>query len=737
MSLTRIVLLTGAMAMAGAAPAQQPWQVAEQLDLVPTPQQISLAGGGLEIAGWRIVVARGSVMAGVGAGEINDRVAALGGEELAVVNEPPAEGGAIVVGPCTDSVVAAVAGELGATITPDDPGPQGYLIEFGSVDGRPVILCAGSDDLGALYACVTLRHMIQVRENMIVALVGSVRDWPDFRYRCDDRVDLRGIQRAGDDEAARQAAVDKVKRQIDRCLRSKVNHVFGRLWVLAADETIRAAQEDVVAYAAARGIHPRFVGNTTIGEYLTDEQKQQAFEPRENRMYMWSALDAHREKARFYAETMRDVQAGMLALHPVDSGAYVDPEKWSQRPEPDRERYGDDRAAASIEQFKLYFDLIRERSPETLLEAVSYPYHYQFALPDFPERFQEMNVSPYGNWWRAIESEEQAREVQQTLMDYHRRVSEALDPSVFVTFREAGRDVFLACANLYEGHPVTIWTYPETYEGWHGTFFPQARYAKSFVREDYDDYFFMASGVTRARDPRAQYLAHAEYLWNSGVPDGSDEFTVSSRLYRVGGQVTDYQRESLIPRIARILYGGAAEEMAEVMAANVSYNYVALPADVMSSRGEDAEDTFAHMPDQAQKMEALSHDLAALMDRIEAGEVAGPVSDDIREDAAFGWVLFHYQYTGIGAVKARLEARADRCRKLLADGNGEEAARLAAEMRARIPDMAGICQRARERAAAAGVPIPGAGPTGEALDAFDPGSFDAVFQEIEQQAAQR
>jgi hypothetical protein len=723
----RTAIMVGVMSVATAASADAPWRAAEQLDLVPTPQQIRLDGGQVDLVGWKIVVAPDSRMAALGAEEINDRVTALGGEALARAASFPARGGAIVVGPCTDRQVAAVAEQFGLGITRDDPGPQGYGIRCGVKGSQPVIACVGSDEPGALYACVTLRRMVQRRDGRVVALTGSVRDWPDFRWRSIGRLDLRRVARSDDPETAAADA----KGQIDFCLRHKVNHLFGQLWAVAADEAVRTRQEEIVRYAADRGIHLRFVGNTEIESYLSEEEREHAFEPRKGRIYLWSATDAHRRKAQDYAETARDVQAGMMALHPVDSGGYDDPEKWSLRPEPDRRRYGDDRAAASIEQFRIYFDAIRERSPGTLVEAVSYPYHYQFALSRFPERFPEMDVFPYRNWWSRIEDEATAREVQKRLVDYHRRVSETLDQSVFVTFREAGRNVFLACAKLYEGHPITIWTYPETYDGWHGTFVPQARYAKSFVREDYDDYFFVAGSLSRARDPRAQCLAHAEYLWNTDVPDGSDEFTVRSRLYEVGGQVTDYQRESLIPRIARALYGGADPEMADVMAANVSLNYVANPKAVASRRGEDVEDPYRFMADQADKLERLSGLLQNLTDRAENGRVAGATDADIRDEEGFRWVLFFFKYCRLAAVKARLEAEADRARKLVAAGKPKEAAEVAANLRTAIPEMAAACRQVRKRAAASGVSLPSGGPAGNALDTFDPACFEELLGNID------
>ncbi len=737
--MVRAILIAGAMIMASAAMADEPWEVAEELDLVPTPQQISLDGESVDLTDWKIVVARDNEMAEVGADEINSRIEQLGGEALATGAAVPQDGGAIVIGPCTDASVALLVDELGIEISADDPGPQGYVIETAVRGAQPVIICAGSDELGALYAAVTLRHMIQQRNGGIVALSGSVRDWPDYLWRCNGRANFRDIRSAWNTEnpEALENKVAALKRQVDTFLRMKVNHLHGRLANLAGDETLRAAQEEVITYAAVRGVHLHDVSGTNLNSVLTDEQKQQAFEPRKNRFYWWSALDVHRERARSLAEGFAETKTALTALHPVDSGAYVDPERWSQRPESDRERYGDDRAEASIEQFKLYFEIFREIAPDTMIEAVSYPYHYQFTLPDFPEKFEEMNVFPYRNWWRAIEDEEHAREVRQRLMDYHCRVAEALADDVFITFREASREVFLGCADLYPGHPIDIWTYPETYDGWHGTFFPQARYAKSFIREDHDDYFFMASGASRGRDPEACYMAHAEYLWNSDVPDGAADFTVKSRLYDVGGHVTDYQRESLAPRIARRLYGEAAEALAEVLAANISYNYVAMPGNVMSPRGEDDDDTYRHMADQAENMERLFADLEALMDRVDEGEIAGPTADDIRDDEAYKWVLFYYKYTGIGAAKARLEAATAEVRSLAEAGERQQAVEIARAALDSLDEMAqqvvGIHQRVDE----AGVSVPSAGDGCKKLDSFAPADFAEPLNAIVDNAGEQ
>ena len=719
MDAAMVAAVLGGLLTAATCAADSPYDVADHLNIIPTPREITLDGAWLELEGWVIVPAEGCSMSVIGADEINDRVDSLGGETLTVASETGGSG-AIIVGSVTDPLTQQVATSLGISLSETDPGEQGYVIASGEHEGLPVILCGGADPQGALYACVTLRQMIQREDDRTVALSGRVRDWPDFKYRCNWRVNVRGIAPATGNPDRLADAIAAAKAEIDFCVRHKINYAMGRFRDLSAREEARAIQIEVLRYAAERGVRVRYTDSTHVEEYLSEAELAVALKRGEKHAFIWSALDAHAEHAEDVADRLAAASAGMVALHPFDGGAFIDPERWSARAPQDIERYGDDRAAASIEQFGLYFDAYRRAVPDILLEAVSYPYHYQFALPDFDTYYQQMDVPPYRNWLRGITSPEHAREIQQQLVDYHRRLSEALDPDVFITFREAGRPIFLACAQLYEGHPITIWIYPETYKGWQGLFLPQSRFAASFWRTDQSDYWFQASSFLAGRDQRVHHLAQQEYLWNVRRPDASEDFTVRSRLYSEEGSTSDFQRDSLIPRICRVLYGPAAEAIVPLIAANASFNYVADPVGVANEpSGEAFDDPYMHLAEQEELMARCHADLAQLLDRAATGSVQD-AQGDIRELDAWASLLYYYKYTGICAEKAALEQVVQQVRSLAAEGRADDARAAADRAKAVLPEVAARVKAIHERVDGDPAMRSPVGDNEKALHAFDP-----------------
>ena len=118
---------------------------------------------------------------------------------------------------------------------------------------------------------------------------------------------------------------DDLKRQIDFCLRHKINYVQANAYWSqpASDERTREARRQMVEvfrHAHSRGIRTRVISNTEIGSYLTRAQKEDAVVRSPGTSFVWSALDAHRRRAQDLAAYLRDARIGVVALHPVDSG---------------------------------------------------------------------------------------------------------------------------------------------------------------------------------------------------------------------------------------------------------------------------------------------------------------------------------------------------------------------------------------------------------------------------------
>ncbi|MCF7847661.1 MAG: hypothetical protein K9M45_02330 [Kiritimatiellales bacterium] len=681
-----LILMSLAMSSRAAVDANM---VADELGLLPTPRQISLDRTAWPAASFSIVIPDGNGLMRVAADELNERITSLGGQPLPVSTKLP-KGPAIIIGPAFWSVVQQTASLLKMKLAVDDPGEQGYIIKSGYVNGRPVVLCGGSDNLGALYAAVTLRRMIQNKNGQDVILGGAVRDWPAFKIRCNAKINMRDLTRKGSSEKVEERAA-ALRRKLDWCLRHKINYVqlVGNITNEPTDDRQRLVFDEatgVARYAAKRGIKTRIIGHVEIGKYLTQEQKKTAVVRKPGTAYMWSAHDAHRAHARDYARFLKAAHAGIFCVHPIDSGGFDDPGKWSQRPPECKKMYGDDRTRADFDLFKIYFDTVREECPWIELEAISYPYHYQFAVPEFLESFTKMAKGmPHTGWVGSISNAAMAKEVQDKLVAYHSFLGENLSKDVAVTFREAAPNMFLACGKLYEGHPVTVWIYPDRNRGWLGSFCPQVRYAQSFVRPGARDYYFVASAWDAANDERVQRLSQQEYLWNPDQPDADAGFDAALRAYEPEGRnVTAFQQNVLIPRVCRLLYGEAAPPFIGLVRANVSFRYAAFPGDVASERGENFEDTYKYTAEQAKKFASIHEIFKPFIAQL-------PNMKNLPPDAA-SWLLYYYKASGIAAMISELDAGIDAARKRMAADDLKGARALVADQIKTLPGMQKRCE---------------------------------------------
>jgi len=72
---------------------------------------------------------------------------------------------------------------LGAGVSARSPGPQGYVIRPGKYGDRLVLLLAGSDDVGLLYAVYTAIQLIRSEGPDVWMDAIKIRDWPAIRHR--------------------------------------------------------------------------------------------------------------------------------------------------------------------------------------------------------------------------------------------------------------------------------------------------------------------------------------------------------------------------------------------------------------------------------------------------------------------------------------------------------------------------------------------------------------------------
>lgn len=677
------------------------YDVADKLQIIPTPREISLDGKKIDLKDWEIVLTSDKYpLYSIGAEEINQRIVSLGGEALPAVTTPSLQKGSIIVGSWPDPLVQEVIAAIDVELNLSTPGEQGYVIEFGTYLDNPIIFIGGSDAQGALYGCVTLRKLMEKSDNGVVALSGSVKDWPDFKIRNNGILTLNYLFSAENPDEL-ETITENLKEQIDFFLRHKVNYTTVFSWgvgwhTLALTTPDEAAKDElfqqryqktieVLHYARDRGIKTRFQGFVDISKFITDEQKKGAITKKSHpgSAYIWSAFDAHRKKASLYAKVLKEVRASKFVLHCVDLGPYTDPQKWSERSPLDKEYYRDDeRPKADLNVYKIYFDAIREACPNIELEAVAKPYHFTWVLPDFGIDYEKYGDGlPHNDRVKMIKSPEQAKEIQQESVHYYKFLSENLPDDVVFTFREAGRETFLAAAELVAPHPLDIWVYPQRNYGWAGTFCPQVRMTKTFWVPGRHDSYYVAYLVTAYSDERVQRLAQQEYLWNVDTPDGTDEFTIFSRYYENGGMVTDFQRSHLIPRICKMLYGKESPTFQELVENNVSFSYIgnheATTGDKLGT--EKFDDPYKYMEEEKEKNEYFHKKFDVLLKGLSE-------SADTIDARTRGWIISYYEKTGVCAQKAPLEIMIGNCKSLMKSGLKDEAKELAENIIKALPE---------------------------------------------------
>lgn len=181
---------------------------------------------------------------------------------------PPAAGGIHLVNwsregilrKQADSILEAADRDL---LSDPDRAEQGYVVKVIPGD-RPQVWLIGGSAQGVLYAAVSLLQVMKPETNAVSVPQGSLRDFPDFRYRAAaDWLLFAEINRwAYDWGDGKQAYVQRIKRKIDFCLRYKINLVFfdGYGWNREKFPGYSRMMRKLNSYARARGIKLLFAG---------------------------------------------------------------------------------------------------------------------------------------------------------------------------------------------------------------------------------------------------------------------------------------------------------------------------------------------------------------------------------------------------------------------------------------------------------------------------------------------
>ncbi len=85
-----------------------------------------------------------------------------------------------ITGDCDSFICVGDGAEAGSVCAEDAPAkPEGYLIDFGTAGGKPVIVLKGQDRLGLLWSITAINQMITKRDWRPMVQKVRVRDYPD------------------------------------------------------------------------------------------------------------------------------------------------------------------------------------------------------------------------------------------------------------------------------------------------------------------------------------------------------------------------------------------------------------------------------------------------------------------------------------------------------------------------------------------------------------------------------
>ncbi len=373
-------LFTGIAATCFAAPSEYNNIMPEPRQMQITGEQIAVVSSDLPLA--RIVVSPRQRQAQIGAEEINDRLTSLGSPALPVIEAEDAaaldgaEGLTIVISKCYGSALAeAIIDECDLDVSRDAPGTQGYIIRFVNFRGHRIAFLCGSDPVGSLYAAVTFRWLLERDGDQVLATICSVRDWPDFLWR--GTGSLQQMRKSYPVYGARDTA-EALKVHADWMLRHKLNF-FGDYFY--GNEKVPAVanvgwMRPFNAYLRERGMIGEEYQSTNVGydERDKDDPRFAGMMHTRDLFFSWSDDELIRKRAREIGEFYAAAGLDCVVLHAPDGGGPLNPEMWENRSHADRERWGDDRAAADAHIFGIFYEEIRAANPRARVVFVIYPY---------------------------------------------------------------------------------------------------------------------------------------------------------------------------------------------------------------------------------------------------------------------------------------------------------------------------------------------------------------------------
>ncbi len=425
-------------------------------------------------------------------------------------------------------------------LTPEHPGPQGYVIQFAKTKhGKLSAVLAGSDPQGTLYAAMSFLYMLEHNNGRVFVKEASICDWPDFPVRW-----IGGAHNP------------------DFLLKNKINMVSIGSYkgILKASLKKRREMRKVNEQLRKLGIRTAVRGHITMEIKPPKELKCRRGKSAYMSDHCLSDESLIKERAKRLRECIDAVRPGAVYLHDIDIAAGglngLAHRAWKTRCDKCRNKWPSDEmvslqgsAGAAIETINSLSRTVRE-SPGGK-DVLIY-----FVLPPYPllshSREQMREIAGY---WNLISRHVPA--------DVRLCAREICEPHVKMLVDSQAKQQPILLYTLSGQMKENFWALPvlsHMIKNYHP--------AKHPGQVD----FFMA---LKCGDETPVQLLAAEYSWNSSQP-GAKVFTAAENMYkyfkapnwRIKALESPYISRVLLPRIDRALYGKGAGEITKFFLIN-------------------------------------------------------------------------------------------------------------------------------------------------------------------------
>ena len=568
-----------------AEPGHSLWK---ELDIVPMPKEIELTGRKIPIASSSVIVIgdNASEQAEIGADWINDKIIKLGGKAIPVVTETENISGnelKIIIGSQnTSSLVKKLAKSGLLNFTPGKPGKRGYLIRMRKKGRRREIILAGVDNIGTLYACVTLAELIQKERNKVVIREVSVTDWPDFLYVSLDGGGFSGsttmpelltpfkrVKNGAHSEDSRKRLLEAFKAHYDRLLRRKVSiltYATQWAWMRNTPKESRALIREAIEYGKERGVGALIYGEAPYVALVKDhpDVPLRCIHSKRYGQWIrcWSMDELRKEHAEDLAQLMRDIGITDVGFHDTDTGGLDNPARWNERCDVCRKRWGDDYVAATVHKHRIFYDALKKAVPDMRIHFTIYPYKVNM----LDQRAGEAYLgSKYGRGPAVTEMAKKHKKQYEVLW---KRMHNELPPDVTLAMRETTPAPIKAYRRLTPGRGMFTW-YGILQGNWGSSFFNEGpRWTGTFFDNQNDFLWPIAFGTDFVL---LQSLAVREYAWNVNAPGAAPWARLSADKQWKHSEPKGEIYSVVLPHVVRNFFGReAAPEITTAVSQNVA-----------------------------------------------------------------------------------------------------------------------------------------------------------------------